>query len=258
MPLLPDARTPKGLRLYAIGDVHGCIGKLTTIHNWIEADLAARPCPDYRIIHLGDYVDRGPDSRACVEDIMTRVADRRIYAIHGNHEQQFLDFLGSADTENFGTWITYGGLATMQSYGVDLGGEPVYGAFDDLTQRAALREKLLTAVPSEHINFLTTLPYILRFGDYAFVHAGVRPGVDLDEQEVRDLTWIREPFLSTNDDLGAVVVHGHTPQRDIDMRRNRIGIDTGAVYGGPLTCLVLEDDRRAILLADGPEPLAWR
>ena len=255
MPLLPDARGPEGLRIYAIGDIHGCIDKLQTVYARIEEDLRQHPALDYRIVHLGDYVDRGPDSRACVEAVMARVLDRRVYALCGNHEMQFLDFLGTPDAESFNNWITYGGLATMQSYGVELGGEPVYGAFDDLKERAALRENLLSHVPKSHLSFLTTLPFILRFGDYVFVHAGVRPGVGLDDQIPRDLIWIREPFLSSEVDFGAVVVHGHTPQREVMVRPNRIGLDTGAVYGGPLSCLVLDGAERALLEADGRRSL---
>lgn len=256
MPLLPDARPPEGLRIYAIGDVHGCVDKLTEIYGWIEEDLARHPAIDWRLVHLGDYVDRGPDSNACVEAVMTRVLDRRVYALCGNHEMQFLDFLGQADAETFHNWITYGGTQTMQSYGVELGGEPVYGAFDDLKARAALRENLIGQVPQSHLSFLTTLPYILRFGDFVFVHAGVRPGIDIDDQAPRDLVWIREPFLSSVEDFGAVIVHGHTPQREVIMRPNRIGLDTGAVYGGPLSCLVLEGAERALLEEGGRRLLA--
>ena len=252
MPLLPDARPPKGLRLYAIGDVHGCIDKLQSVYHWIDTDLTARPPIDWRLIHLGDYVDRGPDSKAVIEAVMRRVSDHRAYALFGNHERQFLDYLGSADSETFSNWITYGGMATFQSYGVELKGEPVYGAFDDLKERTALREDLLAKVPKAHVNFMTTLPYVLRFGDFVFAHAGIRPGVSLDDQEPQDLIWIREPFLSSAEDHGAVVVHGHTPRRVVEIRPNRIGIDTGAVFGGPLTCLVLEGPRRSILRPGGP------
>ncbi|MEM0945256.1 MAG: hypothetical protein AAGI70_15070, partial [Pseudomonadota bacterium] len=111
------------------------------------------------------------------------------------------------------------------------------------------------ALPQEHVNFLTTLPYMLRFGDYVFAHAGVRPGIRLTEQSPQDLIWIREPFLSSEADFGAIIVHGHTPASRVEVRPNRIGIDTGAVFGGPLTCLVLEGDRREILTARGRQTL---
>lgn len=243
MPLLPDARTPRGLRIYAIGDVHGCLGQLRDVYRGIDEDLATRPCIDWRIVHLGDYVDRGPESRACLDLVIEKVKNPRVYALFGNHEQQFLDFLMDPQARSFENWMNFGGRETLAAYGVNIRVPPV----DDPEARAALHDALMANMPTSHLTFLGTLPHMLRFGDFVFVHAGVRPGVALQDQSMRDLAWIREPFLSSDGDFGAVVVHGHTPTDQIERRPNRIGIDTGAVFGGPLTCLVLEDDTQLAL-----------
>ncbi|MEM8792766.1 MAG: metallophosphoesterase family protein [Pseudomonadota bacterium] len=251
MPLLDDAKTPRGLRLYAIGDVHGCLDELLAVHDEIRRDLEAYPATDWRIIHLGDYVDRGPDSRGVIETLVATVRDRRTYALLGNHDQYFIDFLRDPGTPNFDHWLGLGGVETIVSY---------EGWFDprlrdDLAARRTLREHLLEALPTTHIRFLSTLPHLLHFGDFTFVHAGVRPGVPLDRQSEHDLIWIREPFLTSTVDLGAVIVHGHTPADRIDVRPNRIGVDTGAVFGGPLSCLVLEGQERFALTHRGRELL---
>ncbi|MEM6934395.1 MAG: metallophosphoesterase family protein [Pseudomonadota bacterium] len=237
---------PDGLRIYAIGDVHGCRDALSEVHECIRADLHHRPCGDWRIVHLGDYVDRGPDIPGVVEDLIGLVRDRRTYALLGNHDQWFVDFLSNAATEGFIGWTTYGGIKTIEAYGGSV--EAVIGG--GLSARQALRSLLLDAVPEEHIKFMTTLPHILRFGDFIFVHAGIRPGIPIEKQSVQDMIWIREPFLSSTEDLGAIVVHGHTVVRQVEVRPNRIGIDTGAVHGGELTCLVLEGQRQALLRED--------
>ncbi|MEM9044573.1 MAG: metallophosphoesterase family protein [Pseudomonadota bacterium] len=251
MPLLKDAKTPHGLRLYAIGDVHGCLEELMAVHDDIRQDLEAHPAIDWRIIHLGDYVDRGPDSPGVITALVEMVRDRRTYALLGNHDQYLTNFLSHPETSSFERWIAWGGVETIEAY---------EGWFDprlreDRAARRTLREHLLEALPSSHISFLSTLPHMLHFGDFTFVHAGVRPGVPLDAQSEDDLIWIREPFLSSNQDLGAVIVHGHTPVDRIEVRPNRIGIDTGAVFGGPLSCLVLEGRDRFVLTHRGREPL---
>lgn len=251
MSTFEDARTPPGLRIYAIGDIHGCRHELLEVHDRIRGDLRDRPCADWRIVHLGDYVDRGPDIKGVVSELIRLVQDRKTYALLGNHDQWFMDFLVDPATDGFLSWTTYGGAETIQAYGGSLDA----GFTDDLTGRHALRETLLQSVPEEHLRFLSTLPHSLRFGSYFFVHAGVRPGVPLDRQSIHDLIWIREPFLSSSDDLGAVIVHGHTVVLNVVARSNRIGIDTGAVHGGTLSCLVLEDDEKMLLNADGPERL---
>ncbi|MEM1277377.1 MAG: metallophosphoesterase family protein [Pseudomonadota bacterium] len=251
MPFLADARTPPGLRLYAIGDVHGCLDALLDMHEAIRQDLVAYPAKDWRIIHLGDYIDRGPDRPGVISALVELVRDRRTYAVLGNHDQFLIDFLNDPGAPSFASWIAIGGAETIEAY---------KGWFDlrlsdDLTARRVLRAHLLEVLPSAHIRFLSTLPHMLHFGDFTFVHAGVRPGIPLDQQSEEDLIWIREPFLSSKQDLGAVIVHGHTPSDRVVVRANRIGVDTGAVFGGVLSCVVLEDDQRYQLTIQGREPL---
>ena len=232
---LGEARVPEGLRVYAIGDVHGCDGLLAEIHDKIEADLAMAAPESHRIIHLGDYVDRGPDTAAVIERVSRLAdADEHILCLRGNHEEMLLDFLWDGPDAGY-DFLANGGGATLASYGIGLGhwrereGEKLAAQF-------------AARLPANHRAFLENLPYSVRFGDYFFCHAGVRPGVALDRQDPFDLTWIREDFLDSDADFGAVIVHGHTPAHEPEVRPNRINIDTGAVLGGPLTCLVLEGD----------------
>ena len=232
---LGESRTPEGMRLYAIGDVHGCDAMLAETHAAIARDLIARPAADHRIIHVGDYTDRGPDSAGVIARLARMTADdRRVVCLKGNHDAFFSGFL--AEPEEYGpNWLANGADATLRSYGI----EPqrsLWGAvkYDDLAERLA------AAMPPAHHAFLDGLALSARFGDYLFVHAGIRPGVPLAEQDEKDLIWIREDFLWDGRDHGVVVVHGHTPVGEPEVMPNRIDIDTGAVYGGTLTCLALE------------------
>lgn len=232
---LGEARVPDGLRVYAIGDVHGCDRLLADMHEKIAADLDARPQEAHRIIHLGDYVDRGPDTAAVIERLsrLSR-ADDHVLCLRGNHEEMMLDFLSESPDGAY-DFLANGGVATLASYGITL------TARHSLTRPGSdLAEILATRLPAHHRAFLDNLQYSARFGDYFFCHAGVRPGVGLRRQNTVDLTWIREGFLDSHADFGAVVVHGHTPAKEPEVRPNRINIDTGAVLGGHLTCLVLE------------------
>lgn len=227
---LGEARTPVGMRLYAIGDVHGCDDLLAEMHDRIAADLAMRPIADCRIIHVGDYGDRGPNSAAVIERLARLSAsDPRVVCLLGNHDEMLTGFL--ADPRAYGeVFIANGGGATLRSYGV------LPGARDVVSWSRALAEEM----PAEHRAFLGRLGLFIRFGDFFFCHAGIRPGVPLDSQSAEDLIWIREPFLLSGQDHGVVVIHGHTPASMPEVRPNRINVDTGAVYGGPLTCLALE------------------
>ena len=242
-----EARAPRGLRLYVVGDVHGCEDLLDEVHGRIDDDLVRRPAEDWRLIHLGDYIDRGPDSRGVIERAIARLARGRSCYLRGNHEQFLIDLILDPEGEGAGLWLANGGAQTLASYGI---------AADSLTvEGAALHRRALEAIPAAHQQFLLGLPHLVRFGDYAFAHAGIRPGVPLAEQQVHDLIWLREPFLSDPRDHGPVVVHGHTPVPAVDVRANRINIDTGAVFGGDLTCLVLENAEKALLGPAGPVPL---
>jgi len=242
MPFLNDARAPEGLRLYAIGDVHGRLDLLRDMHARIARDLARRPARRFRIIHLGDLVDRGPDSAGVIERVREFCADGDAVALAGNHDRYFLDFLDGR--ANGAPWLDYGGEETALSYGV----EP-------RQTTTALRAALRAAVPLAHRAFLEAMPLTERHGDYLFVHAGVRPGRRLERQKPADLVMIRQPFLDHDGDLGAVVVHGHTAGPAPVVRRNRIGLDTRAYESGVLSCLALEGAERLLLTPDGPAAL---
>jgi serine/threonine protein phosphatase 1 len=235
---MPDfARAPATLppdeRIYAIGDVHGCDGLLAALHAQIAADLGARPVGRATLVHLGDYVDRGPDSAAVLARIAgpPPAAGLRVVNLRGNHEDMMRAALADPPPAAQ-SWLANGGAATLACWGIG----------PDLPPRAwaaridAWVHRTLAGLAPSH-----------RAGGYLFVHAGVRPYVPLDRQDPNDLMWIREPFLSSDADFGAVVVHGHTPRPAPEERDNRIGIDTGAVAGGRLTAVVLEADRRAFL-----------
>ncbi len=232
---LGEARTPEGMRLYAIGDVHGCDAMLAGMHETIAADLAERPVADHRIVHIGDYTDRGADSAGVIARLaQMTAADARVICLKGNHDALFADFL--SDPAGAGpTWLGNGGDATLASYGVT----PGHTLFGGVDYRGTSR-RFAEALPAAHRSFIETLPLTARFGDYLFVHAGIRPGVPLEDQDPDDLIWIREDFLWDGSDHGFVVVHGHTPANPPEVMPNRINVDTGAVYGGPLTCLALE------------------
>jgi serine/threonine protein phosphatase 1 len=228
---LGQARTPDDLRLYAIGDVHGCDDLIAEAHAKIADDLASRPVADYRIVHCGDYVDRGPDSAGVVERLVRRQADdSRAIFLRGNHEEFLLAFLPAPERVGE-TWLINGAAETLASYGV------LVGDYADFT---ALGEAFAASLPKSHLHFLDRTTLSVSFGDYFFCHAGVRPGVALDRQRPDDLIWIREGFLDSNADFGKVVIHGHTPVAEPEILPNRIDIDTGAVFTGRLTCLVLE------------------
>ena len=225
-------RLPDGERVYAIGDVHGCDDRLVALHALIRDDLAARPVARATLVHLGDYVDRGPDSRG----VLARIADPAIPGVsvvnlRGNHEAMMQDALGGTDRA-IDDWLRNGGDATLESFGVSPDADPA--SWPDAIGDAVIAQ-------------LAALERMWSAGGYVFVHAGLRPGVPLAAQADHDLLWIRQPFLDHRGDFGAVVVHGHTPMPDWQVRPNRLGIDTGAVMGGKLTCVVLEGDRLSFL-----------
>jgi serine/threonine protein phosphatase 1 len=224
---------PEGLRIYAIGDVHGRFDLLQSMAAMIKQDLDRSPIDRSIEIMLGDYVDRGPDSCAVIEYLSSApsVCDRRI-CLKGNHDEIFLSFL--EDPSVLVDWRDLGGLETLFSYGVSppLSRDPALAA--DCQQR------LLEAMPEAHIAFLRGLPVKAEFGSYFFVHAGIRPDRPLDRQDDDDLIWIRDPFLTSRRDHGCIVVHGHSPNDDYEILPNRINVDTGAYLSGRLTCVVLE------------------
>ncbi|SEA30073.1 metallophosphoesterase [Rubrimonas cliftonensis] len=249
MPLLKDARGPEGLRLYAIGDVHGRLDLLRARHAAIATDLVRRPVRAFRVIHLGDYVDRGPDSAGVIAALIEFCRDGDGVCLAGNHDVWMLRFLAKPTAAN-SAWTDFGGVETLISYGVS-----PYARGMGLRPLKALGKDLRAALPPEHEAFLRGLRACERHGDYFFAHAGVRPGRALERQSLSDLTEIREPFLSEQGDFGAVVVHGHTVTPEPCVKPNRIGIDTKAYASGVLTCLVLEGAEKGWLTPEGYAPL---
>jgi serine/threonine protein phosphatase 1 len=239
------SRVPDGCLVYAVGDIHGRLDLLERLHELIETDAAKSQSERTVVVYVGDYVDRGPNSSGVVEllirqPLRSRVAHLQSVHLIGNHEAFLLKFL--EEPESAGIWFMNGGDATLRSYGVD----PWQSAQSD-NFAEDLHRSFATRMPEAHLTFFRNLQLSYEEGDYLFVHAGVRPGVALDAQTAEDLIWIREDFLKSKDDFGRVIVHGHTPQRSPQSRANRIGIDTGAVYGGKLTALVLEGSERRFL-----------
>jgi serine/threonine protein phosphatase 1 len=228
-------RVPDGERVYAVGDIHGRDDLLGLLHRAIAEDMRRTPQISLRtlVVYLGDYIDRGP----CAADVLERLIHAplpgcRSVHLRGNHEDMMLDFL---DSGTDALWLANGGGATLASYGIDA---DIFRTDIETLQR--LRLRLQAALPARHLQFLRGLADYCCCGDYFFVHAGVRPGRPLDDQDRHDLTWIRGPFLASNVDFGKRIVHGHTIVTQPEVRTNRIGIDTGACFSGRLTCLVLE------------------
>ncbi|MGF1549997.1 MAG: metallophosphoesterase [Sphingomonadaceae bacterium] len=240
-------RGKAGARAYAIGDIHGRLDLLDDLLARIEADIAGRERRRNFIVFLGDFVDRGPDSAGVVERLRSFDPD---YAtpvlLAGNHEEILLRVL-EGDASVVPGWLEFGGVECALSYGLD--GRRLRWKDED-----AVVALVQAAVPPAHRAFLESLADSFRFGDYLFVHAGIRPGIDIEEQAREDLRWIREPFLSDRQDHGFIVVHGHSIVDAPDERRNRIAIDTGAYYSGRLTALCIEDDRRWFLYGETAAP----
>jgi serine/threonine protein phosphatase 1 len=232
----------EGQRLYAIGDVHGRLDLLEDILARVRADLAARPHASPRLIFLGDYIDRGPDSRGVVETLIgLRDGDLPTEFLLGNHDSYVEEYLARPDWyDRTYHWLhrSMGGGATLASYGVPDASE---------SRPTATRDAFAAAFPEAHRSFLRDCALWRRIGGYVFVHAGIRPGVALEDQTRDDCIWIREPFLTSTADFGFKVVHGHTIVERVEHRPNRIAIDTGAVRSGTLTCLVLEGTQVALL-----------
>jgi serine/threonine protein phosphatase 1 len=229
------AGLPPGRRVYAIGDVHGCADRLFALHDAIAEDLARRPVDAPLLLHIGDYIDRGPDSAAVIARLAAGPPLAGVATVNllGNHEQTMIDAL-SGDRAAGTDWLYQGGRTALQSWGVD---------------PDSARETWAAGVPAAHLAFVRGLRLSHQEGGYLFVHAGIRPGVPLDAQSREDLLRIRQPFLFTDADFGAVIVHGHTPVKAPVVRHNRIAIDTGAVFDGALTCAVLEGSRIGFLTA---------
>ena len=229
-----------GYRAYVIGDIHGRLDLLQDLLAKIHAELQRRPSTKTLLVFVGDLIDRGPCSAQVVERLRTYKRDgiKTIFLL-GNHEEVLLRILGG-DAALIEKWRWFGGSECLQSYGVDP------AQLDQTSDDEALAI-VRGAIPPEHVHFLESFSDSCRFGDYLFVHAGIRPGVEIEQQSQADLRWIRDPFLSDESNHGCVVVHGHTICSQVEQRPNRIGIDTGAYRSGILSALALEGTDRWLL-----------
>ncbi len=224
--------------LYVIGDIHGRLDLLDRLIEAIYRDAGGRGT-DSLTVTVGDYIDRGPDSRGVIDRLMANPFPGDYVALKGNHESVMESFL--ADPSRGGHWMQIGGLETLRSFGV----RKSWGR-NNFVRTA---EQLRAALTPEETRFLASLRLSFSIGRYFICHAGVRPGVPLDQQSEHDLLWIRDEFLNSGMDFGKIVVHGHTPSREPEVRVNRINVDTGAVFSGRLTCVALENGRHRFLTA---------
>jgi serine/threonine protein phosphatase 1 len=223
------------VRIYAIGDVHGCADLLDQMFSRIDAHITAHPTARPIQVFIGDYIDRGPNSRGVIDRLILRAQSKEMVILKGNHETMVPEFL--RDPSILSSWSQVGGLETLLSYGVAPALHTIVEA------QIELASLLRRAIPEAHAAFLGSLALSFSCGDFFFVHAGVKPRIPLDQQREEDLLWIREEFLLCEEDFEKVIIHGHTPVREIDIRPNRINIDTGAYATGKLSCLVIQDDR---------------
>jgi serine/threonine protein phosphatase 1 len=235
---LDTARVPDGMRVYAIGDIHGRNDLLQGLLKQIEADDVARGAADTHIIFLGDLMDRGPDSAGVIDTAMALRDDgRKVRFLMGNHEEVFVRACRKNDPKVTRFFLRIGGEETVLSY-------PITRAEYMTLDMEQLSQRLGSLVPQAHLDFIQSFEDQIIIGDYAFVHAGIRPGVPMSEQKPTDLRWIREEFVDQRGDLEKVVVYGHTIYDEVEERGSRIGIDTGAYASGKLTALALEGGER--------------
>ena len=235
-----EPSVPPGYRVYAVGDVHGRLDLLDDALSRIEADIDSRARAQNIIVFLGDLIDRGPSSAQVIERVRTyrRPAVRTVF-LSGNHEEVLLRLL-RGESRFLRDWLSFGGAQCARSYGIS---STALKRMDPGQAVEVLRQK----IPGHDQAFLESFVDTFRIGSYLFVHAGVRPGVPLSDQTQADLRWIRRPFLENDDDHGFVVVHGHTIAEQVDVRANRIGLDTGAYRSGVLTAMGLEGRERWFL-----------
>lgn len=241
------------MRTYAIGDIHGHLDQLRRVHDWIALDQATHgPAP---IVHIGDLVDRGPDSRGVVEYLRAGIAEGQDWVVlKGNHDRMFTNYLRDQNYHDprLRTDMSYlhpriGGGVTLDSYGVkNAADRPL----------APVHAEAVAAVPASHRSFMENLPTSHLRGDVFFVHAGIRPGVALADQVEDDLVWIRHEFLDDTRDHGPLIVHGHTAIATPTRYVNRVNIDSSAAYGGPLSAVVFEGRSAHLLTATGRLALA--
>lgn len=236
---------PENHRVYAIGDIHGCVGLLRDLQSVVLEDATKYGACEKTVVYTGDYVDRGLYSKEVIDQLVEHPLPG-FTSVHlkGNHEAMMLDFLDNADAGS--SWMQIGGTATLFSYQVGLNEK-----LPPAERPADAQKKLLQKIPEPHVEFLQSLQLYYAIGDYLFVHAGVKPHVVLAEQREEDLLWIRDEFVGSNVDHGCVVVHGHSIAWEPEVKPNRIGIDTGAYATGILTCLALYGTDQEFLQTDG-------
>ncbi len=238
-----NARVPDGMLLYAVGDIHGQLHLLDALLEQMLVDSGTVQAPRRVLVFMGDYIDRGPDSAGVIKRLASGLpVGFEVYCLMGNHEDILLKFLD--DPQTLGHWLRNGAETTLASYGIETPGSDASAA-----DHTRCRDRFAAALPSAHLAFLKRLLLHVSFGDYLFAHAGIRPGVALADQGRRDFLWIREGFLDSDADFGAVIVHGHTLGSEPVVRPNRIGIDTGAFVNGCLTALRLFREERDFLSA---------
>jgi serine/threonine protein phosphatase 1 len=226
-----NASAPADTRIYAVGDIHGRADLLSEITVRIDDDIRRRPIAHTVEVYLGDYIDRGPHSRTVIDLLAVRLVANRAVCLRGNHEAVMEGFL--QDPAILQYWEPLGGMHTLASYGIEL--------HDDAETALDLQRRFLAAFPRAHELFVQCLRNQFSCGDFLFAHAGIRPKIPIEQQDVNDLIWIRDEFLESTLNHERFIVHGHTPVPHPDIRHNRINIDTGAWRTGTLSCIAIED-----------------
>ena len=224
-----NASAPSDTRIYAVGDIHGRADLLSEIIARIDDDIRRRPIAHTIEVYLGDYVDRGPQSKTVIDLLTVRLVANGAVCLRGNHEAVMEGFLQDPTILEY--WLPLGGMQTLASYGIEL---------HENETAFSLHRRFLDAFPRAHELFMQCLRNQFSCGDFLFVHAGIRPGVPLDDQDPNDLIWIRDEFLDDTRSHKRFIVHGHTPVPHPEIRRNRINIDTAAWRTGALTCVAIE------------------
>jgi serine/threonine protein phosphatase 1 len=231
----PQRRVPDGSRIYVVGDIHGQLEGLLEVLNKIRIDVNSRPVPEFVTVFIGDYIDRGLNSRSVIDRVMNETGVGKKVTLRGNHEQVMLAALD--DAERMRDWCEIGGVQTLFSYGVDVRDLMRGRGFE------AARTALLEVIPASHVTWLRGLPVRYETAGYFFCHAGIDPDRPLDAQRDADLLWVRDRFMRDERDFPKIIVHGHSPVPRIDIRHNRINVDTGAFCTGNLSCISLEQDQ---------------